>query len=586
MEVSTESAGQPGCDAAPLDSAVAELRAAKDSWAGLPIGRKIAYLDRIRPLVAKTAGEWVAAAAQAKGLATGSALLGEEWTSGPYAVLSWIAAMSQTLRALADGRDPLAGCRLSRRADGQTVVRVYPHDLAERLLLHGYQADVWMQPGLSPDDVRRRVAPLYHAPTPAGRVALVLGAGNISSIAPLDMLYRLYAEGQVVLVKMNPINDYLRPLFERAFRPLVDDGYVRFVGGGADVGSYLCRHAGLDSVHVTGSASTHDAIVYGPGAAGAARRADDRPLLSKAITSELGGVGPTIVVPGSWTAADLRFQAEHVVTQKLHNSGHNCIAAQVLVLPENWSGSDLLLAEVRRLLARIEARPAYYAGAEQRRHDVLDHYPAAEVIRGQGRSAALTEGGVLIEGVDSSDRDGFAFTQEFFGPMLATTTVTGADPATFLRAAVRFANETLRGSLGANIIVSPDAAARLGPALDEAIADLRYGTVAVNTWTGLGYLLPRATWGAYPGNRSADIGSGIGVVHNALLLDGAEKTVVRGPFLPFPRSIRRRSFVLAPRPPWFVTNRTAAATGRRLTAYAADGRPWHLPGIVASALRG
>ena len=36
---------------------------------------------------------------------------------------------------------------------------------------------------------------------------------------------------------------------------------------------------------------------------------------------ELGGVSPTIVLPGRWKDADLRFQAEHVASQKLGNGG-------------------------------------------------------------------------------------------------------------------------------------------------------------------------------------------------------------------------------------------------------------------------
>jgi aldehyde dehydrogenase (NAD(P)+) len=43
---------------------------------------------------------------------------------------------------------------------------------------------------------------------------------------------------------------------------------------------------------------------------------------------------------------------------------------------------------------------------------------------------------------------------------------------------------------------------------------------------------------------------------------------------------------ISPKPPWFVTNRTAAGTGRLLTAFTA--RPgWRAPtSIFASALRG
>ena len=53
------------------------------------------------------------------------------------------------------------------------------------------------------------MAAFYRERGPHGGVALVLGAGNVNSIPPLDALYRLIARGQVVLLKMNPVNDYL-----------------------------------------------------------------------------------------------------------------------------------------------------------------------------------------------------------------------------------------------------------------------------------------------------------------------------------------------------------------------------------------
>lgn len=108
----------------------------------------------------------------------------------------------------------------------------------------------------------------------------------------------------------------------------------------------------------------------------------------------------------------------------------------------------------------------------------------------------------------------------------------------------------------------------------------------MNTWTGVAYLVTRAAWGAAPGHTLDDVQSGIGMVHNSMLFDKAQKAVVRAPFRPFPRGVRHGSFWLSPRPPWFVTNKTAATTTKRLTYYAADGKVTRLAGIFASALRG
>ena len=74
-------------------------------------------------------------------------------------------------------------------------------------------------------------------------------------------------------------------------------------------------------------------------------------------------------------------------------------------------------------------------------------------------------------------------------------------------------------------------------------------------------------------------------MHNALLIDGAERTVLHGPFRPFPASVLAGERALSPRPPWFVTARTAATTGRRLTGFAGGHAPWLLPAALLSAFR-
>ena len=69
----------------------------------------------------------------------------------------------------------------------------------------------------------------------------------------------------------------------------------------------------------------------GQGAEGARRKRENRPLLAKPITSELGNVSPIVVVPGEWSDADLDFHAENLATQMTQNGGFNCNAAKVIV---------------------------------------------------------------------------------------------------------------------------------------------------------------------------------------------------------------------------------------------------------------
>ncbi|HEV3091792.1 MAG TPA: aldehyde dehydrogenase family protein, partial [Candidatus Cybelea sp.] len=414
-----------------------------------------------------------------------------------------------------------------------------------------------------------------------GFVTLVLGAGNIASIPPLDVLYALYAHGSVVMLKLNPVNAYLMPIFARTFSSLVDEGFVRVTGGGADVGAYLVAHPAVDAIHLTGGERTHDAIVFGSGADGEARKREHRPAVTKRVTSELGNVTPVIVVPGPWSEPDLAFQATHVATQKLHNAGANCIAAQVLITADSWDLAPRFLERVREALEHAPPRPSYYPGSADRVKTVEHEHPEAEAegipIDGIHRT--------YVGGLDATNRAEPLFSTEAFAPVLAQTSLPGADAAAFLRNAVAFCNERLHGTLGAAILIHPRTMRELGPAFEDALAELRYGCITVNTWPGVGFTLATASWGAYPGNTLEDVGSGIGVVHNAYLFDKPQKTIVRAPFAPFPRSLGDGERTLLPTPPWFVTHRRADSVGRNLFAYTAKPSLLRLAATALAAMR-
>ena len=562
-----------------LDAALDDLRGGKDRWAVLPVRDKVALLLALRSRMKGVAQEWVDLSARAKHLDPASPWVGEEWVTGPWALAAAINGYRRTLDLLARGRVPEFR-RTRTRADGQLVVEVFPRDLLGWLLLNGCSSEVWMQPEVTRATLGDHIASFYRRPGPAGAVALVLGAGNVNAIAPLDGLHMLFALGRVVLLKMNPVNDYLGPLLEEVFAPLVEQGYFRVAYGGADVGAYLAAHELVDAVHITGSARSHDAIVFGAGPEGAERKRLGRPVLGKPITSELGGVGPCIVVPGPWSDADIRFQAEHIATMKLHNSGHNCVATQVLVLPRRWDRSERLLDALRQVMRSLPPRAAFYPGSAERCHDAIAAHPNAEGLGGGEVERTL------VAGVDAAESAEVCFREEVFGPVLAQTSLEGDTAAEFLARAVAFANDRLSGTLGVTLLVHPRTQRQLGPALERAVADLRYGAVGVNLWNAAAFLLTESPWGAYPGHPPGDIQSGSGFVHNTLLLDGVQKTVVRGPFYPFPRGWVHGNFSLMPRPPWFVSNRTARTTMRRFAYSAMSPGYRHLPGIFASALFG
>lgn len=562
-----------------LDTDLRTLAEHKQRWAQLPIWDKLLYLKEIRELALANAEEWASIGADFKGFQPDHPYVGgEEWLGGPYATVAWISDVINTLEKLRAGEDPLAGLPVMTRRDGQVVLRVMPGSVYDRLLLSGYELDVWMQPGVTEDAMRESVGSFYKESDPPGRVCAVLGAGNVSAIPVLDVLYAMFVLGDVVALKLNPISEAYGPVFEKVFAPLVQDGYVRFVYGGGDVGERLVRSDWVEAVHITGSGRTFDAIVWGVGEEANKRKAQGTPLLAKPISSELGGVGPTIVVPGNWSSADIKFQAEHIATQKLHSSGHTCVASQVLVLSESWAQREEFLAAVEEALAKAPARRPFYPGAGDRVSGFLETHPEARLVDGHQRVALLTE---INPGEDHP-----AFREEFFGPIYVTTSLPGATAEDFLRNAVDFANNRLEGNLGANVLVDPATAGKYRNALDKAIADLRFGCIGVNAWAGVVFLTSRAAWGAYAGNSMDDIQSGSGVVHNSLMLDRPQKNVLWAPFRPFPRSARHGGLTMAVKPPWFLGNTTSLSTARQFTHFAADPRPTRLPALFASALRG
>ena len=548
-----------------LDDAITHLEEGTRVWSALALDQRARLLGRVRDAVGAVAQEWADTATMSKGLEPGHPLSGEEWLGGPYGVIGLLDALHETLEALANGRSPLDGVKLDHAPGGRLRALTFPLNGTERFLLSGFSGEVWFEPGVTAAEARRAAGLAQRTPTESGGVGLVLGAGNVTSIPVADVLYELFAHNRVALLKVNPTQDALVPVFERALAPLIEPGFVRIVRGGAATGAYLTSHPRIVHVHITGSAATFDAIVWGPDAS--APRDAASPKLKVPITAELGGVSPIIVVPGEWTAADLKYQAEHVATMRLVNAGHNCIAGQVVIVSSDWPQREQFLRELHSAYAAAPQRPVWYPRSDERLEAAASAYPDAVWCADHTRA---------IVTVDADDADAAVEKTEYFAPVLGVVEVGGTGQE-FLDAAVAHANDKLTGTLGANVLIDPATEAALGSGFERAIADLRYGDIAINTWTAFNFLTARLTWGGFPGATIDDVSSGIGVVHNALLLDRVERSIGRGPFRPFPRSVGKGVFTILPTPPWFVSSRTGAEVSAGLTRYLVDGR---LPGLV------
>jgi acyl-CoA reductase-like NAD-dependent aldehyde dehydrogenase len=556
-----------------LDLAVEELRAYAAEWAALPLAERMALVEELRRDVARVAERWAVLSLQAKGVEPEEPSAGEEWITGPYLMLRNLRLLRRSLDDIgAHGRPSIPG-RVFARPDGQVVARVFPADVWDRVLYRDFTGEAWMQPGLTLDELPGSQAVAYHEDGAGGGVVLVLGAGNISSIAPMDALYKLFVEKHVVLLKVNPVNSYLGPVIAEGFRALVARGFFHVVYGGAAEGEYLCRHEGVDEIHITGSDRTHDAIVFGTGEEGARRKAERRPLLEKRITSELGNVTPVIVVPGRWNDSDLEVQAANVATQLMYNGGFNCVTSRVIVTWAGWPQREAFLGALRKVLAAIPPRYAYYPGAEERYAAFLAKHPEAEQFG--GRTADRLPW-TFIPNLDPKRDGDICFTTEAFCGIMGETPIAAPTVPQFLEQAVAFVNEKVWGTLAAGLIVHPRSLRdpEVAAAVERAVADLRYGTVSLNQWSAAGYALGVTPWGAFAGSDLFDVQSGVGVVHNTLMFSRVQKTVFRGPFRAWPT------------PPWFVTCRTAHLVGQRITGFEVKPSVWKLLGVMAAAVRG
>jgi hypothetical protein len=403
----------------------------------------------------------------------------------------------------------------------------------------------------------------------------------------MDVFYKLFVENEVVLLKMNPVNEALAPVFEDALRPLIDEGVLAIVTGGAEVGGHAAQHEKIGSLHVTGSDRTYDAIVWGQGDGEerARRKKSGEKANTRPFTAELGCVTPVIVVPGPWSASDIRFQARHVASMVTQNASFNCNAAKVIVTARGWLQREAFLDALHEELRKTPARKAYYPGAQDRHRAFVEKYPDAMVL---GPKEDDVVPWTAIPDV-ASDAGGYALTNEAFCGVVAEVTLDVSDneggirrerdhggPSVqrFLELAVAFANERCWGTLSCCMLVHPAVEDACYEAIRTAVSDLRYGGIGINVWPGVIYGLVTPTWGAYPGHDAADIQSGTGIVHNAFLFDHPEKSVVKAPFR------------IRPTPPWFSGHRTLRELGQRLVAFEAKPSWGAFFRVVRAAIRG
>ena len=183
---------------------------------------------------------------------------------------------------------------------------------------------------------------------PVGVVAAIVPWNSPLTMAAQKLAPALAAGNAVVLKAAETTSLVTLALGRVCVDAGLPDGLVSILAGGADVGTALVDHPGIDMISFTGGTSTGQHI---------ARRAADRLL---PLVLELGGKSPQIVFADADLAAAARGVAHGIFT----GSGQSCVAGSRLFVESSVRAefTDLLLAETDRMRVGPPSDPETVVG--------------------------------------------------------------------------------------------------------------------------------------------------------------------------------------------------------------------------------
>ncbi len=527
-----------------------------------PMARAQLALSTARS-VAAAAAAWAEAAVtikRAHGHAHEAIARAEELATGPLATLRLLLITARALQDIADAGLPRLARppRVAHRESGTAPSSVIEVDLLPVRGLHdaaifpGYRATVRCANQGSINAFLGTWREECAMRPQEGGVAVVLGAGNVTGLAVADAICQIFEHGRAAMVKLHPAHEPLASVLRDAVRPLVEAGLVTFVTGGPETAREAITADGVSHVHLTGGAAAFAAVAAST---------------AKPITCELGNVTPWFVVPGRYTPAQLRFQADTIATSIANNTSFNCIATKLVVTCQTWDQRDEFVGLIRRRLESLSPRPAWYPGSAGLWQDITGRVPP-----GDGSLPWVFRDGLRID----TDHDWIS--REWFVPVAGELPLEAADVEAYCSRAVALAR-SLPGSLAASVTVPEYLSTRDAARADLLVEHLPFGVVGRNCWSALAYSMAGVPWGGYPGGTRSDPKSGIGFVHDPLLLPLVHNSIIRGP--------------LAARltPPWFPWHSRGVSLARGLVdMYGAIARGgsglWKLTRMLPAVLRG
>jgi hypothetical protein len=514
----------------PMAERIAALAAGADRLASESAHRRAALAEACMHTTAAAADRWVELAGDIKAADASparTAVLAEETGTGPLVTLRLLMITRDVWRRLATGHLPKlpGGPRVAHRPppglQGLEQVERIEVDLVpwpglyDGIIFTGTTATVrCVNTGGPAHEAVAGFMRLWQEEATqrpqGGGVAVVLGAGNVTGLSAADAISQIFDHGRAVLLKLHPLHERLIDVFREALGPLVEAGLLEVVAGGPEVLAEAVGCSRVTQLHLTGGRATYDRIRDDLAARG----------LDVPISCELGNVTPWFVIPGKYSDFEIGRQADAIAGSIINNTSFNCIATKLVVTCGSWEGREKLLRAIRSRLDASPRRAAWFPGSGA----------GFEQLTGE----RLPDDGCLPwtfrAGVDPV-ADRMWLDREWFFPAVAEIPLEADSIEQFCGKALELAR-SLPGNLAANVSLPKMPDHRDRQRAELLVEHLGFGVVSVNTWAALGYALAGLPWGGLPGGTAADPGSGIGSVHDPLMLPLVHNTIVRGPLAP------------------------------------------------------
>jgi acyl-CoA reductase-like NAD-dependent aldehyde dehydrogenase len=411
--------------------------------------------------------------------------------------------------------------------------------------LPGNTFEVWVSSSEVEEEKKDEDADCINDSGEDGKIAVVLGAGNQSMLTIIDVLDNTLRHRRPVVVKHHPLRPWLAAPYEIILKPLIKRGYVsQCKDFSVQVTKALLSHPAVNHVHITGAFSTAKAVEE---TLQKANPSLTETKIKSMVSSELGCATPCIVDDGDYTDAELTHAARIIACGKKTNCGSNCLSPQVVVFPKNWKQKDSFREKLFEELKRQPTTPCYYPGSVHRKNMLVEECKSFGSACTTIAASSVSEGTcvseddqVVVVECGTPGEEGYnsqPLLREIFGPLLGIVELDSEEYESedyLSKVAVPFLNnkDNIFGSLSCTLFI-PKSKGYGGERLQGVLANLNYGTIAINQMTLFGYTTATkgGAWGGHALEMIGQSGNGnIGDLFGVIGTNPA-KVVVYGPSL-------------------------------------------------------